>query len=80
MVETNDRLEVQPKPPLGTAPFHIMEIGRDFCGLCGIARIKIVDEAKDFCPAIEAANNAAYQAWEIVINRAFIRETTARTW
>ena len=61
-------LERHPKPPLGTAPFHIFEMERDVCGLCGISRQVAFDEYKEICPVILAANRAAGDAWEAIIN------------
>lgn len=66
---TASKLERLPKPPLGMAPFHIMETDRDVCGLCGVSAQKVVDEQKEFCPVIMAANDAAARAWESVIEK-----------
>lgn len=62
-------LERQPKPPLGSSPFHIMERECDACGLCGMAADKIVGEREDFCPVMMAANKAAGEAWQAVISQ-----------
>lgn len=61
-------LEYEPKPPMGSSPFHIMEVCRDVCGLCGMTSLQIVDLAEDFCPVILAANKAASKAWADVIS------------
>jgi len=60
-------LERLPKPPLGSSPLHIMKTEGDICGLCGISRKRIIDEAEDFCPVILAANKAAGEAWQAII-------------
>ena len=62
-------LERQPKPPLGTQPFHIMEMDRDVCGLCGTTRKQMHGEQKEFCPVIMEANKAAGEAWQEVISK-----------
>lgn len=58
------------KPPLGAQPFHSMEPVRQFCELCGLSAVEILEKDEVFCSAILRANKAMQDQWYRVMREA----------